>query len=112
MKKELKDQVLETISAQLKQYPNFYITDIAGLNAEDTSKLRRACFEEGIKLTVVKNTLFRHVIKGMENEELNTLCDVLKGNSAIMYSESPNAPAKLIKKLQKSGMEKPVLKGA
>ena len=70
MKKELKDQVLETISAQLKQYPNFYITDIAGLNAEDTSKLRRACFEEGIKLTVVKNTLFRHVIKGMENEEL------------------------------------------
>ena len=75
MKKELKDQVLETISAQLKQYPNFYITDIAGLNAEDTSKLRRACFEEGIKLTVVKNTLFRHVIKGMENEELNTLCE-------------------------------------
>ena len=112
MKKELKDQVLETISAQLKQYPNFYITDIAGLNAEDTSKLRRACFEEGIKLTVVKNTLFRHVIKGMENEELNTLCDVLKGNSAIMYSESPNAPAKLIKKLQGDGMAKPVLKGA
>ena len=109
MKKELKDQVLETISAQLKQYPNFYITDIAGLNAEDTSKLRRACFEEGIKLTVVKNTLFRHVIKGMENEELNTLCDVLKGNSAIMYTEAANAP---VKKLQKSGMEKPVLKGA
>ena len=112
MKKELKDQIIETISAQLKEYPNFYVTDIAGLNAKDTGKLRRACFEEGIKLTVVKNTLFRHVIKGMENEELNTLCDVLKGNSAIMYSESPNAPAKLIKKLQKSGMEKPVLKGA
>ena len=36
MKKELKDQIIEAISAQLKEYPNFYVTDIAGLNAKDT----------------------------------------------------------------------------
>ena len=64
MKKELKNQVIESISAELKEYPNFYVTDIAGLNAKDTGKLRRACFEEGIKLSVVKNTLFAHVLKG------------------------------------------------
>ena len=63
MKKELKDQIIESISAQLKQYPNFYIADIEGLNAENTVKLRRSCFEQGIKLTVVKNTLFAHVSK-------------------------------------------------
>ncbi|MDY6378374.1 MAG: 50S ribosomal protein L10, partial [Bacteroidales bacterium] len=63
MKKELKDQVIESISAQLKEYPHFYVTDISGLNAEDTVKLRRSCFEQGIKLTVVKNTLFAHVLK-------------------------------------------------
>ncbi|MBR1632445.1 MAG: 50S ribosomal protein L10 [Bacteroidales bacterium] len=111
MKKELKSQVIESISANLKEYPNFYITDIAGLNAEQTSKLRRECFGQGIKLTVVKNTLFTIVLKNSGNEELASLIDTLKGNSAIMYSESPNTPAKLIKDWQKKG-EKPALKGA
>ena len=63
MKKEVKAQVMEAIAAQLQECPNFYITDIAGLNAEKTSKLRRDCFEQGIKLTVVKNTLFEKVLK-------------------------------------------------
>lgn len=112
MKKELKAQVIEQIAAQLEQTPNFYITDIAGLNAEQTTKLRRACFEAGIKLTVVKNTLFEHVIKGIDNEELQLVIPALKGNSAIMYTEAANAPAKLIKKLNKEGLEKPVLKAA
>lgn len=111
MKKELKDQIIESISAQLKQYPNFYVADIEGLNAENTVKLRRACFEQGIKLTVVKNTLFAHVLKTLNNEEMNLIIPVLKGNTAIMYAETPNGPAKLIKKLQKE-MGKPQLKGA
>ena len=112
MKKELKDQIIESISAQLKEYPNFYITDIAGLNAKDTGKLRRACFEEGIKLSVVKNTLFAHVLKGIDNPEMQKLIETLKGNTAIMYCNVPNAPGKLIKKLNKEGMQKPVVKGA
>lgn len=111
MKKELKDQIIESISAQLKQYPNFYVADIEGLNAENTVKLRRACFDQGIKLTVVKNTLFAHVLKALNNEEMNLLLLVLKGNTAIMYTETPNGPAKLMKKLQKE-MGKPQLKGA
>jgi len=112
MKKELKDQIIESISAQLNEYPNFYVTDIAGLNAKDTCKLRRACFDEGIKLTVVKNTLFAHVLKGIDNPEMQTLLETLEGNTAIMYCNVPNAPGKLIKKLNKEGMEKPVVKGA
>ena len=112
MKKELKGQIIESISAQLQQYPNFYITDIAGLNAGQTSKLRRECFKEGVVLTVVKNTLFAHVLKGLENEEVKTLSETLVGNTAIMYTTTPAAPAKLIKKLQKEGFSKPVIKGA
>jgi large subunit ribosomal protein L10 len=112
MKKELKEQIIETISAQLKEYPNFYITDIAGLNAQDTTKLRRACFEAGVKLTVVKNTLFAHVLKASGNEDMKSLLEVLEGNTAIMYTTVPNAPGKLIKKLRKEGMAKPEVKGA
>ena len=112
MKKEVKGQIIETISAQLQQYPNFYITDIAGLNAGQTSKLRRECFNEGIVLNVVKNTLFAHVLKGMENEEMKSLSETLVGNTAIMYTNVPSAPGKLIKKLQREGFTKPVVKGA
>ncbi|MDD6151377.1 MAG: 50S ribosomal protein L10 [Bacteroidales bacterium] len=112
MKRELKEQVIESISALLKDYPNFYITDIAGLNAGQTSKLRRECFAQDIKLTVVKNTLFAHVLKGIENEDLQTLTETLVGNTAIMYTHVPAAPGKLIKKLQKEGFSKPVVKGA
>ena len=112
MRKEFKAQIIESISAQLQETPNFYITDISGLNAEQTTKLRRACYEADIKLTVVKNSLFHHVIKAMENEELEALVPTLKGNTAIMFTNVANSPAKLIKKFQKDGFEKPALKGA
>jgi len=112
MKKEMKEQVIAAIKANMAQYPNFYITDIAGLNAEQTSQLRRDCFNEGIKLTVVKNTLFHKVIKDAQNSELDLLVPTLEGNTAIMYCEAPAVPAKLIKKYNKAGSEKPALKGA
>ena len=112
MKKEMKEQVIAAIKANLAEYPNFYITDISGLNAEDTSKLRRDCFNEGIKLNVVKNTLFHKVIKDAQNSELDLLVPTLEGNTAIMYCEAPAIPAKLIKKYNKAGSEKPALKGA
>ena len=112
MKKEQKGQIIESISAQIKAYPNFYITDIAGLNAEQTSKLRRECFNQGIILSVVKNTLFAHVLKQSESEDMKSLEDTLVGNTAIMYTSVPSAPGKLIKKLLKEGFQKPVVKGA
>lgn len=112
MRKEAKGQIIENISALLQQYPNFYITDIAGLNAGQTSKLRRECFNNDVVLTVVKNTLFGIALKGIENEEVKALNETLVGNTAIMYTNTPSAPAKLIKKLMKDGFTKPVVKGA
>ena len=58
MRKEEKAQIIDQLVAQLEATPNFYVADIAGLNAENTTELRRACFEKGIKMVVVKNTLF------------------------------------------------------
>lgn len=112
MKKELKSQIIESISAQIKEYPNFYITEISGLNASQTSRLRRECFNEGVILNVVKNTLFAHVLNALENEDIKSLDETLTGNTAIMYTTVPAAPAKLIKKLQRDGFTKPVIKGA
>lgn len=112
MRKEEKAQIIESISAQLQETPNFYVADISGLNAEQTSKLRRACFEKGVILSVVKNTLFAKVVEAAGNEDMNAILPTLAGSTAIMYTTVANAPAKLIKKCQQDGMEKPVLKAA
>ena len=112
MRKEEKAQILESISAQLQETPNFYVVDIAGLNAEDTSKLRRACFAKGIVLSVVKNTLFAKVVKDAGNEDMNNILPALEGPTAIMYTTVANAPAKLIKEFTKEDAEKPAFKAA
>ncbi len=112
MRKEDKAQIIESIAAQIQETPNFYITDISGLNAEQTTKLRRDCFEKNIKLVVVKNTLFHKALMNMDNEEVKLVFPALEGPTAIMYTETPNAPAKLIKKYADEGSEKPALKAA
>ncbi len=112
MRKEEKSQIIESVSAQLQETPNFYITDIAGLNAEETVALRRACFEQGIKLVVIKNTLLHKALLQIDNEEIENLYAILEGPTAVMFAEAPNGPAKLIKKMNADGMEKPLLKGA
>ena len=78
MRKEEKLDIINAISAQLDETPNFYITDIAGLNAGKTHALRKACFEAGVKLVVVKNTLFTKVLEASENEEMKKLTEVCR----------------------------------
>ena len=112
MRKEEKLEIINAISAQLEETPNFYIVDIAGLNAGKTHELRKACFEAGVQLVVSKNTLFTKVLEATENEEMQKLTEVLAGPTAIMYTVAPIAPAKVIKKFHEKGNQKPVLKGA
>jgi len=110
MRKEEKKQLIDALTQQLTENNNFYLTDIATLNAEDTSNLRRLCFKNGIQLVMVKNTLLR---KAMENvdKDFSELYSTLVGNTAIMFSESANAPAKMIKEFRKK-KTLPLIKGA
>jgi len=105
-----KAQVIEDLTAQLTEENIIYVADISGLDALTTSDLRRACFKANVKLTVVKNTL---LTKAMEksDKDFEDLPSVLKGNSSVMYSETGNAPAKVIKEFRKKS-DKPLLKGA
>lgn len=110
MKKEDKGIVIEKIAATIKEYGNFYLTDIAALNAGKTSELRRACFKQDVKLVMVKNTLLRRALEGIEGD-FTPLFEAMKGNTAIMCAQVPNAPAKLIKEYGKK-FDKPTLKAA
>lgn len=111
MRKEEKTQIIDSVAAQLELTPNFYIADISGLNAEKTAKLRRVCFEKEIKLLVVKNTLLRKALEKVNLPDAENLFPILAGPTAVMFTESVNAPAKLIKEFGKEH-GKPVLKGA
>jgi len=94
----------------LTDYNIIHLADTSGLNAMQTSNLRRACFKANVNLAVVKNTL---LAKAMEKSEkdFGELPETLKGNTSLMIAETGNAPAKVIKEFRK-GSEKPVLKGA
>ncbi|HBU79688.1 MAG TPA: 50S ribosomal protein L10 [Muricauda sp.] len=110
MTREEKATVIKDLTAQLADNPNIYLADISGLNAVDTSNLRRACFKANIKLAVVKNTLLAKAMEASD-KEFGELPEVLKGNTSLMLSETGNAPAKLIKNFRKKS-DKPLLKGA
>jgi|TARA_B100001996_G_scaffold366487_1_gene337241 large subunit ribosomal protein L10 len=110
MTREEKSKVIERLTAELADNTNIYMTDASGLNAIDTSKLRRACFKANIKLSVVKNSLLAKAMEASE-KDFGELNQVLVGNTALMYSEVGNSPAKLIKEFRKKS-EKPILKGA
>jgi large subunit ribosomal protein L10 len=97
MKKEDKSKLIKQIADTVVSYENFYLTDIATLNAAKTSELRRECSKEGIKLMVVKNTLLQKALESLDGN-YEELYPALKGNTAIMFSNVANAPAKLIDK--------------
>ena len=110
MTREQKSQVIEELTADLASNANIYLTDISGLNAGNTSDLRRACFKANVKLAVVKNTLLEKAMAASE-KDFGDLPSILKGNTSLMYSETGNAPAKVIKAFRKKS-DKPLLKGA
>lgn len=110
MRREEKNSIIDGLKEQINNASHFYLTDISNLNATDTSNLRRKCFEKEIELVVVKNTLLK---KALEQSEGNfeELYDILKNSTSIMFCDTGNIPAKLIKDFRKSS-ERPVLKAA
>ena len=109
MKKEVKDTIIAELGAKLKEYSHFYLVDLAGLNAEATSNLRRKCFKSEIKMIVVKNSLLREAFQASDID-FEPMYDSLKGTTAVMFCNTANVPAKLLKEYKKEGV--PALKAA
>jgi large subunit ribosomal protein L10 len=110
MRREEKTEIINSLADILKEYSHFYLTDTAQLNAADTSDLRRKCFENQIKLVVVKNTLLKRALE-QAGLECGELFPVLNGSTAVMFSNNGNTPARMIKEFRKSH-PKPLIKGA
>jgi large subunit ribosomal protein L10 len=109
MKKEVKDTIIVELGQKLKEYPHFYLVDVTGLNAEQTTDLRRKCFKSEIKMIVVKNSLLHKAFEASDID-YEPLYGCLKGTTAVMFTQTANVPAKLLKEYKKEGI--PALKAA
>ena len=111
MKKEAKDTIIVELGQKLKEYPHFYLIDVTGMNAEATSDFRRKCFKQQIKMVVVKNTLLHKALEA-SGTDFSEIYGTLKGNTAVLFTETANVPAKLLKDkdIAKAGI--PSLKAA
>ena len=110
MNKKEKNELIDVLNKMLEENKNFYLADIAGLTAEESSSLRRLCYKQNVTIQVVKNTLLKKAFE-KNSKDFNQLDEVLKGNTSIMFADEPKAPASVIKTFRKKS-EKPILKAA
>ncbi len=110
MIKEHKGTLINDIVSSINEYSHFYVAEAGGLNAEVSSNLRRECFKREVKMVMVKNTIFRKALEQAEGD-FEDIYGTLKGTTAVLFSNTGNVPAKLIREFSKAN-EKPTLKGA
>tara|TARA_Y100001954_G_scaffold187362_1_gene200466 strand:+ start:2326 stop:2847 length:522 start_codon:yes stop_codon:yes gene_type:complete len=111
MTREEKDLQIKELTQMLADNSVLYLTDATGLNAEQTTQLRRACYKNDVRMQVVKNTLLRRAMESSDGTDYSELYEVLSGQTALLIGNVGNAPAKILKEFRKKN-EMPVLKAA
>ena len=111
MNREEKDLQIKELTQMLADNSVLYLTDASGLNAEQTTQLRRACYKNDVCMRVVKNTLLRRAMEASEGTDFSELYEVLSGQTALLVGNVGNAPAKILKEFRKKA-DMPTLKAA
>ena len=111
MTREEKDLQIKELTQMLADNSVLYLTDATGLNAEETTQLRRACYKNDVRMRVVKNTLLRRAMEASKGTDFNELYEVLTGQTALLVGNVGNAPAKILKEFRKKS-NMPTLKAA
>ena len=110
MNKKEKNELIDVLNNMLDENKNFYLADIAGLTAEESSSLRRLCYKQNVTIQVVKNTLLKKALD-KNSTDFTQLDDIIKGNTSLMFADEAKAPASVIKTFRKKS-DKPILKAA
>lgn len=108
MRFEEKEQVAEELSARLREAETIFLTDFTGLNVKAITELRATLHAEGLEYRVVKNTLTRRAIDGLE---LDAMGEHLSGPTALLLAgDDPVLPARLIRDFAKTHDSRPAVK--
>ncbi|MCB0632909.1 MAG: 50S ribosomal protein L10 [Saprospiraceae bacterium] len=112
MTKAEKAAAIEGLKDKFSNVSYFYLTDASTLTVEQVNNFRRLCFEKGVEMKVVKNTLAQKALESFDaDRRYDALYESLKGPTAILFTETANVPAKVLKEFRKDS-EKPILKAA
>src|SRR3954467_15184993 len=111
MNKSEKTQVIDQLVEQLNANNKVYLADCSTLTVEKVNAFRKACFDKKVSVTVVKNTLLKKAIERAADSRLAELIPALKGETALMFTDVSNIPAKVIRDFRKKD-PKPALKAA
>ncbi len=99
-KVELKQPIVEEISASIKDAQSVVLVDYRGLTVEQDTNLRKELRNAGVTYKVYKNTLMNFAFKGTDCE---ALAPYLEGPSAIAISTTDaTAPARILAKFAKT----------
>ena len=112
MTKEEKTKVIADLVGKLNANNKVYLADCSSLSVEKINAFRRKCYAEDVTVEVVKNTLLEKALAQASDSRLAELTPVLKGATALIFTQNNAAPAKLIKEFRAKGGDKPKLKGA
>ncbi len=111
MNKQEKNKKVEELTALLNENKNFYLADTSTITGIKINQFRRICFEKGVNMEVVKNTLLSKAMEKSDNATAFTdLHATLVGNTAILYGSQPSDPARVIKQFRADGTKLPSLK--
>jgi large subunit ribosomal protein L10 len=111
MNKTEKTKVIEQLVEKLNSNDKIYLADCSTLTVDKVNAFRKQCFDKKISVTVVKNTLLKKAIERANDSKLAELIPALKGETALMFTDVSNAPAKVIRDFRKKDA-KPALKAA
>ena len=96
---EIKQPIVEEISAGIKDAQSVVLVDYRGLTVEEDTELRKQLRAAGVTYKVYKNTMMNFAFKGTDFEGL---APYLNGPSAMAYSTSDaTAPARVIAEFAK-----------
>jgi len=107
-----KGQMIEMLKEKFADSQYFYFADSSALTVEQINKLRGLCFEKGIEVKVIKNTLAKKALEAQGEEKgFAPLYETLSGPTTVFFADTANAPAKIIKEFRTT-FDKPILKSA
>ncbi len=91
-----KQKAVKSLAEELKNAESVVFVDYQGLSVEQDTKMRKALRDENVKHRVAKNT---QLLRAFEKNGITGLEDVLKGPTAITWSDDDvTAAPRLVKK--------------
>ncbi len=107
MSKTERQETVETLTAELRESPNLYVTDFSGLNVLRMTEFRRRLRAAGVRYMVVKNTLAQRALAA---NQVTALDEHLAGPTGLVLAgRDPLVAARVLTDFQKE-FEKPAIK--